>query len=161
MVFKVCVYYCFILTKHNTWQKTEDSPSSLEHFFSFWSPSLPPKPSNQILKPVDPLNKSSVQHFPSEEIHLPCLLTWKGGFLSLAAGAALLLGFVKPKSPCPLSNVAAIYCHTLNNLGDLSKCILAAPSLKPKVFMENSVDLLPLNERVNPKTSTNAQLQLM
>lgn len=91
-----------------------------------------------------------MQHFPSEEVHLPCLLSWKGSFLSLAAGAALLLGFVKAKSAVPLSNIAAIYCHTLPTWVTCQNVFWQPPTSNPKMFMEKSVDLLPVNERVNP-----------
>lgn len=147
MAFKVCVFYSFIPTKHSTWQnqKTLSVPSST--FSSFLSPSLPSKPSSQTLKSVDPLNKSqqaSAQHFPSEEFHLPCLLSWRGGFLSHCR-FHIASSFCEAEVPIPFKQCC---CHLLSlsdKLGDLSKCIPAAPSLKPRVFMQTSVDLLPMN----------------
>lgn len=140
------------------------SLSPLQHFSSFWSPCLPSTPSNQILKSVDPLNNSqgaSVQHFPSEEINLPCLLSWKGSFLSLAAGAALLLGFVKAKPPLPLSNIAAIYCHTLPTWVTRQNVFWQPPTPNPTCLWKNLWIYFPWMKELIQKTSTNVQLQLI
>lgn len=156
MAFKVGVYYSFIPTKHSTWQnqRTLSVPSST--FSSFLSPSLPPKPDS--LKSVDPLNKSqqaSMQYFPSEEFHLPCLLSWRGGFLSLTADSTVLLGFVKLKSPFPLSNVAAIYCHSLINRVTCQHVFQHPPASNPECLCTLPWIYFPWIKELIRKTFTN------
>lgn len=160
MAFKVCVYCCFIPTKRNIWQEQRGLPLFLPALLPPSCPLLSLKNFKpESPKSVDPLNKSqqaSVQGSPSEEFRLPCLFSWRGSFLSLAADSALFLGFVKPKSPFPLSNIAAIYCHILITWVTCQNIFQQLPASNPKCLCKPLWIYFPWMKELIQKTSTKA-----
>lgn len=85
MAFKVCGFYCFIPTKHNTWQKQRTLPLPYSILPPSGSPSLLPKPSNQIQVsgPIKQVTEPLCNIFLLKKFMCPACLAGKVAFCPL------------------------------------------------------------------------------